>query len=234
MAEAWQPAVPGARQGHAGRHARQLVIMAKEPVAGRVKTRMARDIGVVPATWFYRHNLAAVTARLSRDPRWQTLFSVAPATATASRCLPPAVPRVAQKAGDIGQRMQAIFDDAAPGPVVVIGTDIPTVRPSHIAAAFRALGDSDVVFGPATDGGFWLVGLRRTPRVMNAFNDVRWSTADTLRDCLDGLHRTRTVRVATVTTLRDADERADFVALNAAIGRRIVSPAAAAKLEVNY
>ena len=234
MAERRQPAVPGTQPVHVGHYARRLVIMAKEPIAGRVKTRLARDIGVVPATWFYRHNLATVTSRLSRDPRWQTLFSVAPASATTSRCLPSAVPRIAQQAGDIGARMQAIFDRAAPGPVVVIGTDIPTVRPSHIAAAFQALGDSDIVFGPATDGGFWLVGLRRTPRVLNAFHDVRWSTPDTLRDCLEGIGCMPSIRIATIAMLQDADERADLDLLKAAIGRRIAPSSACSKLEVNY
>ena len=72
----------------AGGFARRLVIMVKDPVAGRVKTRLARDIGAVHAARFYRHTLAAVTARLAADPRWLTELSVAPAKATASRGLP--------------------------------------------------------------------------------------------------------------------------------------------------
>lgn len=218
---------------HFSHYRRRLVIMVKEPVAGRVKTRLARDIGVAQAARFYRHNLAVVTGRLVSDLRWQTLLSVAPATAVGSRCLPAGVPRIAQHSGDIGERMQAIFDVAAPGPLVVIGTDIPAVRPSHIATAFQALGSHDVVFGPAVDGGFWLVGMRRTPRVLNAFHDVRWSTPDTLQDAIDGLRRRPAIRVATTTTLRDADERSDLDLLGKTIGRRLLPSEVCAKLEVN-
>lgn len=234
MAKRRQPVVPGRRPDPVGGYDRRLVIMVKEPVAGRVKTRLGRDIGVAHATRFYRQTLAAVTARLARDPRWRTLLSVAPATAVASRSLPHGVPRLAQQNGDIGDRMQAIFDVSGAGPVVVIGTDIPAVRPSHIADAFRALGDNDIVFGPATDGGFWLIGMRRTPRVVNAFHDVRWSTEYTLQDCLNGLNRAPSIRVATIATLRDADERADLELQEGVVGRHLAPVVACVKLEISF
>lgn len=205
---------------------RQLVIMVKEPVAGRVKTRLGHDIGVSAATSFYRHTLRAVTSRLSCDPRWQTVLSVAPAPAVASVCLPAHIARSPQTGHDLGDRMQAIFARPQPGPVVIIGTDIPAVTPTHIDQAFQALGRHDVVFGPATDGGFWLVGMRRIPRVFEAFRNVRWSTADTLRDCLDGLERHRAASVATVATLSDADEAGDLLALGHVIGRHVLPKAA--------
>lgn len=198
---------------------RQLVIMVKQPVAGRVKTRLARDIGVVRATMFYRHNLAAVIARLASDCRWQTTLSVAPAVAVGSTMLPQGMPRGPQCSGDIGQRMQAILDRPIPGPVVVIGTDIPAVRPAHIWAAFKALGRSDIVFGPATDGGFWLVGTRRTPSRIKAFPAVRWSAPETLSDCRIGL---RDYDIATVCTLRDVDGARDCETLSDGFGRRIL------------
>ena len=209
---------------------RRLVIMVKDPEAGRVKTRLGRDIDVAAATGFYRHTLASVTAPLARDPRWQTLLSVAPARAVYSRLLPPGIPRLPQHGGDLGARMQAIFDQPGAGPTVIIGTDIPEVRPAHIAAAFRALGNHDAVFGPATDGGFWLVGLSRTPRVIAAFGAVRWSTSDTLADCLDGLSGHR---IATVATLRDADDAADLKPLRHILGRRILAAVPDATLKID-
>ena len=198
---------------------RRLVIMVKEPAVGRVKTRLGRDIGPVRATNFYRHNLSAVTARLSCDNRWQTILSVAPATAVLARSVPTDYERWPQAPGGLGARMQAIFDMAVSGPTVVIGTDIPEVHPAHIWAAFRALGSHDMVFGPATDGGFWLVGMRRTPRVVDAFRDVRWSAPETLQDCRDGLAG---CRVATAATLLDIDDADDFRTLGAVAGRRIL------------
>ncbi|WP_425283593.1 DUF2064 domain-containing protein [Methyloceanibacter stevinii] len=50
-----------------------------------------------------------------------------------------------------------------PGPVVLVGSDIPRISRAHIAEAFRLLGNADAVFGPAQDGGYWLVGFKRSP-----------------------------------------------------------------------
>ena len=80
--------------GHAGTQAkpvslrRRLIIMVKEPVAGRVKTRLARDVGTAAALRVYRANMRALVRRLANDSRWQTVLSVAPAPAVASRHLP--------------------------------------------------------------------------------------------------------------------------------------------------
>lgn len=210
------------RQARRATSRRRLVIMVKEPIAGRVKTRLARDIGLTRATGFYRHVLGAVVARLAADGRWQTWLSVAPAPAIASRMLPAGVVRMPQSGGDLGRRMQTIFAMPARGPVVVIGTDIPKVTAFEIEQAFQALGRHDVVFGPAIDGGFWLVGMRRSPRVFELFHNVRWSTPHTLQDCLDGLRAHPGLRVATVATLSDADERVDLDQLGSALGRRIL------------
>jgi len=211
---------PGAAVQPSTRCRRRLIIMVKDPVAGRVKTRLAREIGSARATAFYRATVSAVTARLAHDPRWLTELAVAPATATASRLLPrlPAR-RFAQSQGDIGHKMQAILDRPHVGPMVVIGTDIPSVSPCHIEQAFHALGDHDVVFGPALDGGFWLIGMRRTPRVIDAFaGGVRWSTEHTLADCMAGLAGRR---VAAVAMLRDTDDAADLKAVRNIAGRRV-------------
>src|SRR3546814_16124850 len=78
--------------------------------------------------------------------------------------------------------MDRVMRVLPPGPAVIIGTDIPDIRPRHAAAAFRALGRHDAVFGPAADGGYWLVGLRRRPTIPRAFDGVRWSTEHALAD----------------------------------------------------
>jgi glycosyltransferase A (GT-A) superfamily protein (DUF2064 family) len=76
-----------------------------------------------------------------------------------------------------------------PGPVVVIGTDIPDIRCHHIRQAFRTLDRHAFVFGPARDGGYWLVGSRRRPaEPADIFRDVRWSTEHALTDTLANLH----------------------------------------------
>jgi glycosyltransferase A (GT-A) superfamily protein (DUF2064 family) len=94
------------------------------------------------------------------------------------------------------------------GPVAVIGTDLPALRPSHIAQAFGLLGRHDAVLGPATDGGYWLIGLggrRAVPR--DLLEGVRWSTGDALADTLARLQH---LDVALAATLDDIDTAEDL------------------------
>jgi glycosyltransferase A (GT-A) superfamily protein (DUF2064 family) len=83
--------------------------------------------------------------------------------------------------------MATVAQKLPPGPVVIIGSDIPGIAKSDIAHAFRELGARDAVFGPATDGGYWLVGLRRRPRFLDPFAHVRWSSEHALADTLADL-----------------------------------------------
>lgn len=183
--------------------------MAKEPKAGAVKSRLARGIGTSAATRFYRTALRHMLTRLGADPRWRTYLAVTPDTALVGACWPswPPVQRMTQGRGDLGQRMQRLFDCLPPGPVVVIGSDIPAVFPAHIADAFRKLGDADAVFGPAQDGGYWLVGLKRSPKRLAPFENVPWSTFKALAATCANL---KGRRVALVATLSDIDTAEDF------------------------
>ncbi|MEK7246746.1 MAG: DUF2064 domain-containing protein, partial [Pseudomonadota bacterium] len=162
------------------------------------------------AAWmFYRRTLQATLRRLGRDPRWRTWIALAPDRA-ASRPFRPRPPArtlmFAQGSGDLGARMARALAHPPPGPAVVVGGDIPGIRPAHIAEAFRRLGAFDAVFGPAADGGFWLAGFRRRGhggdtlaarafavargRALNkkaGFAGVRWSSPHALADTLANL-----------------------------------------------
>jgi glycosyltransferase A (GT-A) superfamily protein (DUF2064 family) len=118
---------------------------------------------------------------------------------------------VGQGPGDLGMRMYRALAAAPPGPVVLVGTDIPALAARHVAAAFRLLGRVDLVFGPAADGGFWLVGARRRPRLPPLFAQVRWSSPDALADTLAGLPRG--IAVGFVDTLEDVDDGAAYARL---------------------
>lgn len=186
---------------------RHLVLMVKEPRPGRVKTRLGRDIGTIEATWWFRHQVAA-TLRYLRDPRWTLWLAVAPDTALRSRVWPGNLPRVAQGQGDLGDRMGQLLRSMPPGPVCIVGADIPGLRARHVARAFAALGTAEAVFGPATDGGYWLVGLRRTGAVpAGMFGGVRWSTEHALADSVASLNG-RSVALADM--LRDVDTADDL------------------------
>ena len=184
-----------------------LVIMVKAPVAGRVKTRLARSIGVGAATGFYRTMLSHTVRRLGRDPRWRTLLGVAPDNAVWSSLWPPCDGLVPQGTGDLGRRMGRLFNHLPRGPVVIIGSDIPGIEPSDIASAFKALGGHDAVLGPAPDGGYWLIGLKRSPHVPQPFAGVRWSSEHTMADTLGNL---KDRRVALLRELADIDTAEDY------------------------
>ncbi len=179
-----------------------LVVMLKEPRPGRVKTRLGRDIGMVGAAWWFRHQVRRLLREVE-DPRWRLVLAVAPDVAgMTSRAWPVHLPRVPQGAGDLGARMGRLMRSLPPGPVCIIGGDIPGVRKAHIARAFRALGGHDAVFGPAPDGGYWLVGLKRMRVPGTLFDNVRWSSEHALSDSVASLEG---ARVALVDTLGDVD-----------------------------
>lgn len=190
-------------------------------MAGAVKTRLAREIGLAGAVRFARAAAAALLDRVGRDPRWQATIAIAPDRAVASRAWPSRIARVGQGHGDLGARMQRILDRTLPGPVVIIGTDVPGIGPEHLAAAFRQLGRNDAVLGPAEDGGYWLVGLRRRPRILRPFAGVRWSGPHALADTAANLVA---CRVGYVETLADVDDAAGFKASAGSFGRRVLVP----------
>ena len=184
-----------------------LIVMVKFPAAGRVKTRLARDIGRVAAAWWFRHSVRRLLRRLD-DPRWQIWLSVAPDTALGSAVWPAHLPRISQGPGGLGERMRAAFEALPKGRACLIGGDIPGVEKHHVAAAFAALGAREAVFGPATDGGFWLTGFRRSrPLPPRLFEGVRWSSAEALADSIATLNGQSHALVA---ALSDVDTAADL------------------------
>jgi rSAM/selenodomain-associated transferase 1 len=184
--------------------------MAKAPVAGRAKTRLASQIGTATALRFARQSLATVLARLANDRRWQTTIAVAPRSSLSSRLWQRHVRRVPQRLGDLGKRMQAIADEMPSGPVVIVGTDVPLLGAQHIARAFQLLGSHDAVFGPADDGGYWLV--------VQPFSNVRWSSPHALADTLLNL---KGRSIAMLAKLADVDDAHAFAKHAAHCGRRI-------------
>lgn len=178
-----------------------LLLFGRTPRLGAGKTRLAQRIGALKALRFQQTQLTALCRRMGRDSRWQTRLVLTPAPLSRYHGLPV----VAQRAGDLGQRMiHAMTTAPGTGPVVLVGTDIPALRPHHIAAALSQLRAADLVFGPAVDGGYWLIGWsRRRPLPRNALTSVRWSTANALQDSLASLGQQR--RCVKTTLLADVD-----------------------------
>lgn len=188
---------------------RHLVIFAKAPRLGRVKSRLARDIGLVSAWKFYRHNLTQITNRMSADTRWTTWVAMTPDGTNIPGMKTHRVSYINQRGGDLGDRMGRVMANLPPGPVVIIGTDIPVIQRSDIGQAFQQLGNHDAVMGPAVDGGYWLVGLKRSPHKPHIFSRVRWSISHALTDTLKNLSR-RNYKVHMLRELEDVDDASSY------------------------
>ncbi len=187
--------------------------MVKEPRPGRVKTRLGRDIGMTKAAWWFRHQSGTLIRNIAHDPRWTTVLAVAPdIEGLLSRVWPSEIQRVPQGSGNLSQRMGRILHGLSAGPVAIIGADIPGITRSDIAGAFRTLNNHDAVFGPSPDGGYWLVGMRRTRKpARNLFDGVKWSSEHALADsmaCMRGLE------IAQIRMLADVDTVTDLNKLN--------------------
>ena len=190
---------------------RHLVLFLRAPRYGVGKRRLAAEVGDLAALRFERGMLDLLARRLGRDRRWRLRLAVTPDKAPVraiggTRLWPRGMPIAAQGRGDLGSRMRRALADCPPGPTVLIGADIPAVSAHHIAVAFHLLGTHDLVFGPAEDGGFWLVGARRCPRLPPLFGRVRWSGPRALADVLTNLPQR--ISVGFAARLEDVDNGA--------------------------
>jgi rSAM/selenodomain-associated transferase 1 len=183
---------------------RHLVIFARCPRLGAGKKRLAKGVGQVQALRFQRVMLANLVRRLGRDPRWTTWLAVTP---DKSGPWPSNIGALPQGRGDLGARMASCARRLPPGPVLIVGADIPGISADEINRAFRLLGDRSAVFGPAADGGYWAVGLRRRPHFIDTFKHVRWSSPHALADTMANL---RGESVALLEMLEDIDAAASL------------------------
>lgn len=181
-----------------------VVVFARAPRLGAVKRRLARDIGDRAALRFHSQTLNALLRRLARERRFHTVLALTP---DGSGFRPPnPVACIGQGRGDLGKRMDRAFRCFPHARVTLVGCDIPALGPADLLAAFRSLGRASAVFGPAEDGGYWLVGMgpRRPAR---PFVGVRWSSPNALSDTLRNFQN---VRVTLLRQLRDVDSAADL------------------------
>lgn len=163
-------------------HAPTVLVFLKAPQAGNVKTRLAASIGPEAALRIYR---ALAEEQLERLPSgWPVEIHFTPAEALPEmkQWLGQAHTYKPQANGNLGERLfEAIQQAFATGAtrVLCIGADCPALNESHLEQAAQALASgADVVFGPANDGGYYLVGLNRPEAAI--FKDIPWSAENTL------------------------------------------------------
>ena len=165
-----------------------LLVFAKKPCLGKVKTRLAQDIGDEKALSIYKQLLfhtfdvasqteALVIACFTEKDDW-TLDSI------------PYNTFYQQTEGDLGLKMYHALEFAfkrGAKKAIVIGTDCPDITKELIEEAYRKLNTSDVVFGPAEDGGYYLIGMKSLEASL--FQDIEWSTEKVLNQSLEKLER---------------------------------------------
>lgn len=189
-----------------------LLVFVRAPERGRVKTRLAEGIGEEGALRAYRR-LAEGTLRAARGVEGAEVrvHFTPPDAGEAVRAWLGAGPLyLPQSPGDLGARMRSAFDAAfADGAmrVVIVGSDLPGLTAELLRRAFAALEEREAVVGPSADGGYWLLGLRRTLPAL--FERMPWSTPAVLPRTLERL-RAAGIEPAVLPTLRDVDRAEDL------------------------
>ena len=163
---------------------RELVLVfQKNAILGKVKTRLASGMGELRALEIYRH-LIQLTYSVLEDvpvPVWTYFSDYIPESTH-----PSVEKSLVQEGQDLGERMANAFArsfESGMEKVVLIGTDCPTLQSNHLNEAFEALNYSDLVVGPATDGGYYLIGMNR--RADYLFEGITWSTSQVLSQTLN-------------------------------------------------
>ncbi len=190
-----------------------LAVMARAPSPGRVKTRLCPPLDAEQAAEFYECVLRDVLAELAPSARWDTWVAYAERSRDYFQQFPePGIALLPQRGASLGERMHAVFVDLCHvgyRQVIIVGTDIPTLKAVSITIACDLLerGRSDLVLGPADDGGYYLIGLNRPEEGL--FTDIVWSTATVLEHTL-AKARQLGLRVRTVAGTYDIDVAVDL------------------------
>jgi rSAM/selenodomain-associated transferase 1 len=188
-----------------------LVVMAKYPRPGQVKTRLASRFGVEAACRLYEAFLLDIASRFA-GRAFALLWGVDPPRADLRKIVGAAADCIDQIGDDLGERMRHCFEQIfAEGArrVVMIGADVPHIPESTIESAFAALADHDVALAPSPDGGYCLVGLGRP---VDLFTAIEMSTPRVFAETR-ALIEQRGLRLQLLPECFDVDELGDVDAL---------------------
>lgn len=194
-----------------GRHSLpgdRLIIFCRYPVPGRTKTRIIPALGPAGAADLHRRltekTMATVREFASRRGIKVEVRFEGGSERKMCRWLGSGTIFSAQKPGVLGDRMHAAFLDAFKSGarrVVLLGTDVPKLRTTDLAQAFDALKEQDLVLGPSTDGGYWLIGLKHPAQV---FQSIDWGSETVLEQTV-ALAKRQDLAVHTLDSLTDID-----------------------------
>jgi rSAM/selenodomain-associated transferase 1 len=192
-----------------------LIIFAKEPRPGQVKTRLSPPLSPQETAQLYHSFLLDILEEMSRIPdlRLALAFSPPPARGFFRRLAPPGTDLFPQEGRDLGERMARAFAcvfGAGFGPILLRGSDTPDLPAAVVSEAREVLaaGKAQVVLGPATDGGYYLVGLNEPQPSL--FQGPTWSSNTVLSSTLE-VARQRGLEVHLLPSWPDIDTYADLL-----------------------
>ncbi len=164
-----------------------MLVMAKRPQLGKVKTRLAKDIGDEKALLIYKELLTATERLLNQAEANTFVFATGSGGEQVFKAFEHH--QFEQVGDDLGQRMKHAFETAfaefGAHPCLMIGTDCPEISVDHLQKAIGALRDHDAVFGPSIDGGYYLIGMNEL--IPELFDGISWSTDQVLNQSLSAL-----------------------------------------------
>lgn len=182
----------------------KLIIFVRAPRAGEVKTRLASKLSREGACAAYRQLVEVLVRNLRKVPSVELCYAPADAEKEVAHWLQPGWTCAPQSEGDLGARLNDAF---ARGPALIIGSDCPYVTPKDVREADEALRSHDVVIGPATDGGYWLIGLNGPQPSL--FTNISWSSESVLAETLSRA-KASGLKVHLLRLLTDVDTAADW------------------------
>ena len=165
----------------------QLVVFARPPVPGKVKTRLAREVGDDKAAQIYRELLDHAFQMIESLPK-DIKCAIAWDNSNNNRAEYTKHHRWIQPSGNLGEKMSWAIShsiEKGAGKAMIIGTDCPTITLSTITDAFQTLDNAEVVLGPAEDGGYYLVGAKQV--IPALFPDLQWGTNLVLQETIKSL-----------------------------------------------
>lgn len=196
---------------------RVLILFAKYPVPGKVKTRLAKCIGHDFSCRLYHCLLTDTINKLLSSSLWTTVIYVDPPEMADSFCVLfescSNVKCLPQNGVDLGIRMfNALYEQSLLGAdqIICAGSDIPELSNEILESSFKSLDSSQAVLGRAMDGGYYLIGFRKEALDSFFFIDIPWSSESVFSKTM-GLMRINKVTCAVLPELRDLDEADDLL-----------------------
>jgi rSAM/selenodomain-associated transferase 1 len=196
----------------------QLIVFTRYPKPGTTKTRLAGTLGENGAAALQKrlteHTMEQVATLLELRPVSVCVRYVGGSPKQMAKWLGPDFSYRKQESGDLGNRMAAAFRESFQrkfARTVIIGTDCPELQAFHMNQAFAVLHHKDLVLGPATDGGYYLIGLRRAEKSL--FKNISWGSSTVLAETM-AVATKKQLSLDLLELLNDVDRPEDLTHIN--------------------